>query len=87
MPIYEYQCEAKGCGHVFDALQKFSDAPISVCPKCKKKKVKKLVSASAFVLKGSGWYQTDIARKEKARKGEKTSDAGEAPSTKEPAAV
>lgn len=55
MPIYEYQCPA--CGHRFDALQKFSDEPIRVCPKCANEEVKKLVSATSFVLKGGGWYK------------------------------
>lgn len=68
MPIYEYECLNAKCGHHFEALQKMSDGPIRVCPECKGKKVQKLVSASSFVLKGSGWYQTDIARKEKAQK-------------------
>ena len=68
MPIYEYACGNPKCGHQFEVIQKMSDRPISVCPECKSKKVTKLVSASAFVLKGSGWYQTDIARKEKAAK-------------------
>ena len=53
MPIYEYQCTS--CGHDFDKLQKIgADAP--PCPKCAGE-VRKKVSASAFVLKGSGWYR------------------------------
>lgn len=55
MPIYEYQCPS--CGHRFDAIQKFSDDPIRVCPQCGKDEVKKLVSATSFVLKGGGWYK------------------------------
>lgn len=68
MPIYEYECQNAKCGHVFEVFQKMSDAPVKTCPECKGRKVHKLVSASSFVLKGSGWYQTDIARKEKAQK-------------------
>jgi len=60
MPIYEYKCTK--CGYRFDMLQKFSDTPISLCPKCNGS-VKKLVSHSSFQLKGSGWYLTDYARK------------------------
>lgn len=53
MPIYEYQCTT--CGHDFDKLQKIgADAP--PCPECGAA-VRKKVSASAFVLKGSGWYR------------------------------
>ena len=61
MPIYEYQCEA--CGHVFDSLQKISEAPLTKCPDCGAEALKKLVSAPAFRLKGGGWYETDAKRK------------------------
>jgi len=61
MPLYEYECER--CGHVFEAIQKFSDPPITVCPKCGGP-VHKLQSAPAFQFKGSGWYITDYARKD-----------------------
>jgi putative FmdB family regulatory protein len=54
MPIYEYACGA--CGHQFEEWQKMSDAPVRVCPKCKKKKVEKLISQTSFTLKGGGWY-------------------------------
>lgn len=75
MPIYEYACQNPKCGHQFELIQKISDAPPKSCPECKGKKVEKLVSASSFVLKGSGWYQTDIARKEKAAKEPKKKEA------------
>jgi putative FmdB family regulatory protein len=58
MPIYDYQCEA--CGHQMEALQKISDAPLTECPSCKAAGLQKLVSASSFRLKGSGWYETDF---------------------------
>jgi len=58
MPIYEYQCDA--CGHVFENLQKISEAPLTKCPDCGADALKKLVSAPAFRLKGSGWYETDF---------------------------
>jgi putative FmdB family regulatory protein len=61
MPIYEYQCKA--CGHVFSQLQKMSDAPLADCPVCHKAELQKLVSASSFQLKGSGWYATDFKSK------------------------
>ncbi|OHB29909.1 MAG: transcriptional regulator [Desulfuromonadaceae bacterium GWC2_58_13] len=54
MPMYEYQCEA--CGLVFEARQKFSDAPLSECTSCGGA-VKKLISQTGFALKGDGWYQ------------------------------
>jgi len=58
MPIYEYRCEA--CGHGLEAIQKFSDAPLTECPECGKASLQKLISAPSFHLKGSGWYQTDF---------------------------
>ena len=58
MPIYEYKCEE--CGHQLEAIQKFSDEPLTDCPECGKPALKKMLSASAFHLKGSGWYQTDF---------------------------
>jgi putative FmdB family regulatory protein len=58
MPIYEYECKA--CGHALEALQKISDEPLVDCPECYEQELKKLVSASAFRLKGGGWYETDF---------------------------
>jgi putative FmdB family regulatory protein len=59
MPLYEYQCDK--CAHRFEVIQKFSDAPIDVCPKCGGA-VKKLLSSPAIQFKGTGWYITDYAR-------------------------
>ena len=61
MPLYEYECEA---GHHFEKILKFSDPPIETCPTCGKP-VHKLVSSPAFHLKGTGWYITDYAKKDK----------------------
>lgn len=63
MPIYEYQCRA--CAHVFDALQKLSDEPLTECPACHEPQLRKLVSAPNFRLKGGGWYETDFKDKNK----------------------
>lgn len=60
MPLYEYQCDA--CAHRFEVIQRFSDPPIEVCPKCGGV-VHKLLSSPAIQFKGSGWYITDYARK------------------------
>ena len=62
MPIYESECER--CGQ-FEATQKITDRPLGRCPTCKGK-VKKLISNTYFQLKGTGWYITDYARKDKA---------------------
>src|SRR5215204_3930385 len=59
MPLYEYQCEK--CAHRFEVIQKFSDAPIEVCPKCAGP-VMKLLSSPAIQFKGTGWYITDYAK-------------------------
>ncbi|MFZ2632416.1 MAG: FmdB family zinc ribbon protein [Desulfosalsimonadaceae bacterium] len=60
MPIYEYECSK--CGHVHEIMQKMSDKPLSKCPQCSGK-LQKIISQSAFHLKGSGWYVTDYANK------------------------
>ena len=58
MPFYEYECQA--CGEHHEALQKISDAPLKKCPHCGKARLKKLISAPVFRLKGGGWYETDF---------------------------
>jgi putative FmdB family regulatory protein len=58
MPIYEYTCE--GCNHHLEALQKLSEEPLVYCPECGEAALRKKVSAAAFRLKGSGWYETDF---------------------------
>lgn len=74
MPLYEYQCDA--CTHRFEVIQKFSDPPIDVCPKCGGV-VKKLLSSPAIQFKGSGWYITDYARSGKTETGAATAAAAE----------
>ncbi|MDQ7005905.1 MAG: zinc ribbon domain-containing protein [Acidobacteriota bacterium] len=65
MPIYEYQCQK--CGHEFEKIQKFSDRPVRRCPECGGK-TEKLISRSAFVLKGGGWYADGYSGGSKAKK-------------------
>ena len=60
MPIYEYECCK--CGKTSEAMQKFSDQPLTECGQCHGH-LRKLISASTFHLKGSGWYTTDYAGK------------------------
>jgi putative FmdB family regulatory protein len=59
MPIYEYECPK--CGK-FDVIQKMSDAPLATHDACGSE-VRKLMSASAFSFKGSGFYITDYGGK------------------------
>ena len=70
MPVYEYECLK--CGNRFEEIRQYSDAPITKHVGCGGK-VKKLISASSFHLKGSGWYVTDYAKKGK--DGEKKADS------------
>jgi putative FmdB family regulatory protein len=84
MPIYEYECMQ--CGKTTEAMQKFSDAPLSSCEHCRGE-LHKLISMSTFHLKGSGWYVTDYAGKNqstsaaKSSESPKTEKADKAPST------
>ncbi|MCH8890286.1 MAG: zinc ribbon domain-containing protein [Myxococcales bacterium] len=54
MPIYEYACEK--CESEFELEQRITDDPIKSCPRCKSRKIKRLISRTSFVLKGGGWY-------------------------------
>ncbi len=81
MPIYEYECAA--CGHRLEAIQKVSDSPLSDCPACSKAALKKLLSASGFRLKGTGWYETDFKHSGK-KKDKKQGDAGAKTEKKSP---
>src|SRR5215510_12837369 len=58
MPFYEYECQA--CKYYAEVMQKISDTPLTRCPSCGKRALKKLVSAPVFRLKGAGWYETDF---------------------------
>ena len=60
MPIYEFECSA--CDAVFDRLQKLSDPDPVECPECGQPRVKRRLTAPAFRLAGSGWYETDFKK-------------------------
>ena len=57
MPVYTYRCES--CGIQFERQQSFSEAPLQVCPECRKKSLKKVISPVGIVFNGSGFYSTD----------------------------
>jgi putative FmdB family regulatory protein len=57
MPIYTYRCES--CGVQFERNQKFSDTPLTRCPECGKKSLRKVYLPVGIVFKGSGFYSTD----------------------------
>jgi len=61
MPIYEYHCN--GCNRDFEVEKRMSDPSEQVCPLCGSGETHRLISHTSFVLKGSGWYVTDYARK------------------------
>ena|SRR6185312_6546873 len=56
VPTYQYACTA--CGHQLEAVQSFSDDPLSQCPECEGR-LRKVYSAVGVVFKGSGFYRTD----------------------------
>src|SRR5512140_3964565 len=60
MPLYEDKCNY--CGSVFEVREKFSDKPLTVHDGCGGR-VERLISTSAFVFKGTGFYATDYKRK------------------------
>jgi putative FmdB family regulatory protein len=69
VPLYEYEC--KQCASRFEKIQKFSDEPETICPKCGGE-VERLLSAPAVQFKGEGWYVTDYAKKGGAAKSTST---------------
>jgi putative FmdB family regulatory protein len=86
MPFYEYQCGA--CGKTHEAMQKVSDPPLRKCPACGKSRLRKLMSAPIFRLKGAGWYETDFKSDQDKKRNlavEKTDTAKEDATKAEPA--
>jgi putative FmdB family regulatory protein len=73
MPTYEYECLK--CGRVFEIRQRISEPPLTVCDECGGR-VRRLLSAAPFILKGEGWYVTDYPSesRKKARESEKSAD-------------
>lgn len=57
MPVYTYRCEE--CGFQFERQQKFSEAPLTRCPECEKRSLRKVYTPVGIVFKGSGFYATD----------------------------
>jgi len=74
MPTYDYVCD--GCGHAFELFQSMTDPVKRTCPKCKKKKLRRLIGAGgAIVFKGSGFYKTDY-RSDSYKKGAAADSGG-----------
>jgi putative FmdB family regulatory protein len=81
MPTYDYQCGA--CGHEWELFQSMNDSPVKSCPKCKKRKAKRLLGLGAgLIFKGTGFYETDYKKmtggeaKEKSSGDSSSSDSG-----------
>ncbi|MBI4654857.1 MAG: zinc ribbon domain-containing protein [Nitrospirae bacterium] len=74
MPIYEYEC--KECSEHFEVSQNITDSPLTTCSLCGGE-LRKIITNTSFVLKGSGWYVTDYpsSERKKAMDGKKSSDA------------
>jgi putative FmdB family regulatory protein len=86
MPIYTYRCEA--CGIQFERHQSFTDTPLKTCPECRKKALKKVITPTKIIFKGSGFYATDhkspsgdTSSAKKAEKREKENASKESSST------
>ena len=80
MPTYDYVCD--GCGHAFELFQSMSDQVKKTCPKCSKKKLRRLIGAGgAIVFKGSGFYKTDY-RSESYKKGAAADSGGKSEGAK-----
>jgi putative FmdB family regulatory protein len=80
MPVYTYRCDS--CGVQFERHQSFQDAPLKTCPECRKKSLKKVITSTRIIFKGSGFYATDhrsasgsAAREGKADKTEKKEES------------
>jgi len=82
MPVYEYECSS--CGGRFELMQKFSDPAPTACQLCKAEGVRKVLSATSFVLKGSGWYATDYPSADRKKAGASESQTGPSESKAEP---
>jgi putative FmdB family regulatory protein len=83
MPFYEYECPH--CGYDEEVLQKITDKPLTKCPSCGKKGLRKLISAPVFRLKGSGWYETDFKSDKENKRNLHGADKDEAPAKKDDA--
>jgi putative FmdB family regulatory protein len=74
MPTYDYQCGA--CDHQWELFQSMNDSPVKSCPKCKKRKAKRLLGLGAgLIFKGTGFYETDYKKKSGGEKNESSSES------------
>ncbi len=93
MPVYTYRCD--NCGVQFERQQSFNDTPLKTCPECRRKALKKVITPTKVIFKGSGFYATDhkspsgdVPSKKSEKKSEKTeatSTEGKTSSSESPA--
>ena len=76
MPVYTYRCES--CGVQFERHQFFNDPPLKICPECRKKTLRKVITPTKIIFKGSGFYSTD----HKSSSGDKSSSGSKSQETK-----
>ena len=82
MPTYDYKCQA--CGHDWELFQSMKDPHVKSCPKCKKRKAKRLLGLGAgIIFKGTGFYETDYKKKTPGKKEAKSDSSSETSKTKE----
>ena len=79
MPIYEYAC-AK-CESEFEAEQRITDEPLKTCPKCRSRRVKRLISQTSFALKGGGWFADGYTTKDGSKSDKSKSESDKSPSS------
>ena len=72
MPIYEYRCEN---GHLFEVMQKMSDAPVTICETCSAP-VQRVFHPIAVHFKGSGFYNTDYGTSKRKREMDASAKSG-----------
>ena len=78
MPTYDYVCDA--CEHAFEEFQSFSDELLTKCPRCGKKKLRRLFGSGAAILfKGSGFYETDYRSESYKAAAKKDQESGKQP--------
>ena len=83
MPVYTYRCDS--CGVQFERHQSFHDAPLKTCPECRKKSLKKVITPTRIIFKGSGFYATDHKSSSGSKSSSGTKSADSKPEKKEEA--
>lgn len=81
MPVYTYRCDS--CGVQFERHQFFQDAPLKICPECRKKSLRKVITPTRVIFKGSGFYATDHKSSSGSKASSESKSEESKPETKE----